>query len=419
MNPVSEIITIGDEILIGQTIDTNSAWIGDQMSMIGIPVKRIISISDSPAEIKSALADSMKRADVVLLTGGLGPTNDDRTKATLAEFFGSELIEDKIVLDDINQLWQVRNIPVSALNRAQAMVPGNCRVMRNSQGTAPGMWFEKDGKVVVSMPGVPYEMISIMETSVLSLLSAHFKTPVILHKTIMTTGIPESKLAARLVDWEKAIPENFSLAYLPSPGMIKLRITGTGENRTDLEARMAQLTLSLVEMVKDEHFGYDDISLEEKIGQMLTEGRLSVSTAESCTGGSIAKLITRIPGSSAYFKGSIVAYANNIKVKYLDVSDEMLNDHGAVSQQVVERMAKSCLLHFETDFSIATSGIAGPDGGSDSKPVGTTWIAVAGRRGVVSECFHFGKHRERNIVRASYAALNMLRIEILKETITR
>ncbi len=418
MNPTSEIITIGDEILIGQTIDTNSAWIGERMSMIGIPVKRIISISDSPDEIKSALADSMSRADVVLLTGGLGPTNDDLTKSTLADFFDSELIEDKIVLDDIIQMWQTRNVPISSMNRAQAMVPGNCRVIRNPQGTAPGMWFEKDGKVVVSMPGVPYEMISIMETSVLSLLSAHFKTPVILHKTIMTTGIPESKLAARLTNWEKAIPENFSLAYLPSPGMVRLRITGTGESRIGLEAKMALLTQSLVELVKDAHFGYDDISIEEKIGQMLTEGLLSVSTAESCTGGSIARLITRIPGSSLYFKGSIVAYSNEIKVKYLDVPELMLNRYGAVSQQVVEQMAKSCLLHFDTDFSVATSGIAGPDGGTVSKPVGTTWIAVACRKGISSHCFQFGEHRERNVVKASLAALNMLRIEVLKGTIS-
>lgn len=415
-SPISEIITIGDEILIGQIIDTNSAWIGERMSMIGIPVKRIISISDNPGEIRSALADSLSRADVVLITGGLGPTNDDRTKSALAEFFNSELIEDKIVLEDILHLLKIGNYPASSLNLAQALVPHNCRAIRNPQGTAPGMWFEQNGKVVISMPGVPYEMKSIMETYVLSSLSACFKTPVILHKTIMTSGMPESRLAALLSDWEAALPGDFTLAYLPSPGMVKLRITGTGDNLPALEIKMTDLTQSLVDRVKDYHFGFDGISLEEKIGQILNESHLTVATAESCTGGSIAGLITRIPGSSSYFKGSIVAYANEIKMKYLDVSETMLSRHGAVSQEVVEQMAKSCLVHFNTDFSVATSGIAGPDGGTVSKPVGTTWIAVASRKGVSSHCFHFGEHRERNVVRASMAALNMLRIEVLKET---
>lgn len=418
MNPTSEIITIGDELLIGQTIDTNSAWIGERMSMIGIPVKRIVSISDNPDEIHSALADSMSRADVVLITGGLGPTNDDRTKSTLAEFFNAKLIQDKTVLDDIARIFRVGHYQFSALNQAQALVPDNCRVIRNPQGTAPGMWFERNGKVVISMPGVPFEMKAIMDTSALAMLASHFKTPAILHKTIMTTGMPESRLAALLENWEKAIPENFSLAYLPSPGMVKLRISGTGANRSELEIKMADLTRSLTEIVKDYHFGFDDISMEETIGQLLRENHLSISTAESCTGGNIAGLITRIPGSSAYYKGSIVAYANEIKTRFLDIPETMLKQHGAVSREVVEQMAKSCRLHFETDFSLATSGISGPDGGTISKPVGTTWIAVADSRGVHSHCFQFGEHRERNVVRAVQAALNMLRIEILKETIS-
>ena len=418
MNPTSEIITIGDEILIGQTIDTNSAWIGERMSMIGLPVKRIISISDSPDEIRSALEESLGRADVVLITGGLGPTNDDRTKSTLAGFFNSELVEDHVVLEDIQNLLKVRKVPVSLINRTQALVPHNCRVLRNLQGTAPGMWFEKDGKVVISMPGVPYEMISIMETSVLRMLADFFRTPVILHKTVMTTGVAESRLAARLVGWESALPGNFSLAYLPSPGMVRLRISCSGDDRIELEKEMAELTESLVDRVKDYFFGFDEISLEEKVGQMLKESRFTLSTAESCTGGSIARLITRIPGSSSYYKGGIVAYANEIKMKYLDVTEKMLSQHGAVSQQVVEQMASSCRFHFDADFSVATSGIAGPDGGTFDKPVGTTWIAVASRTGAVSQCFQFGEHRERNVVRATLAALNMLRTEIMKETIT-
>jgi nicotinamide-nucleotide amidase len=386
--------------------------------MIGIPVKRIISISDNPDEIKSVLADSMSRASVILITGGLGPTNDDKTKLTLADFFQSELVENEEVFQDILQILTSRNFPVSALNRAQALVPQNCIAIRNPQGTAPGMWFEKDGKVVVSMPGVPFEMKSIMETTVLARLAEFFHAPAILHKTIMTTGVPESKLASMLQDWEKVLPGNFTLAYLPSPGMVRLRISGTGGDQSALEKGINDLTGSLVHILKDFHFGYDETSLEETIGQMLSNNHYTVSTAESCTGGSIASLITRIPGSSMYFKGSVIAYANEIKTKFLDVNELLLEQHGAVSQQVVEQMAKSCRLQFKTHFSIATSGVAGPGGGTISKPVGTTWIAVASEKGVFSECFKFGEHRERNIVKASLAALNMLRIELLKETIT-
>jgi len=415
MNPIAEIITIGDEILIGQTIDTNSAWIGEHMSMIGIPVKRIISISDNPAEIGLTLTDSMSRADVVLITGGLGPTNDDRTKATLAEYFGSVLVEDKVVLNDIHRMFSGLNYPVTPVNDAQAMVPHNCRVIRNPQGTAPGMWFEKGGRVVVAMPGVPFEMKAIMQ-EVLLLLADSFRTPAIMHKTIMTTGIGESKLASMLTAWEAALPGNFSLAYLPSPGMVKLRITGTHGDKKALTDQMGSLVESLVSVVGEFHFGFDEVSLEEEVGRMLTQQEWSVSTAESCTGGSVARLITRIPGSSAYFKGSLVAYANEIKMKFLDVSESMLKEDGAVSQIVVEQMAKSCRILFNTDFSVAISGIAGPDGGTISKPVGTTWIAVAGKSREISKCFHFGEHRERNVVRATLAALNMLRTEIMKET---
>lgn len=418
MNPVAEIITIGDEILIGQTIDTNSAWIGERMSLIGLPVKRIISISDSPDEIRSALSDSMKRASVVLITGGLGPTNDDRTKSTLAGFFHAELVEDSSVLEDIKVLLKARNYPLTALNRAQALVPDNCTVVHNPEGTAPAMLWEKEGTVVVSMPGVPFEMKSIMERSVLPMLSQKFKTPFILHKTIMTIGIGESRLASNLEEWEKALPSGFSLAYLPSPGMVKVRITGTGRDRSAIEQVMNELTSSLVALAGEFFFGFDEVSLEELVGQLLAAHHLSVSTAESCTGGSIARLITRVPGSSLYFKGSIVAYSNEIKIKYLDVTETMLKNHGAVSREVVEQMASGCLKHLDTDFAVATSGIAGPDGGTETKPVGTTWIAVANKHGVVSQHFLFGEHRERNVLKASQAALNMLRIEILKETIS-
>ncbi|OFY53099.1 MAG: hypothetical protein A2X22_06840 [Bacteroidetes bacterium GWF2_49_14] len=418
-NPTSEIITIGDEILIGQTIDTNSAWIGEKLSLMGIPVLRIISISDHPDEIRSALRDSMSRSRVVLVTGGLGPTNDDRTKATLAEFFNSRLVVDPDVIGDIEKLWGRRNIPISKVNRDQALVPHNCTVIRNPNGTAPGMWFESAGTIVIAMPGVPFEMKGIMDGGVLPKLAAFFNAPPVLHKTIMTTGIGESAMAAIIEKWESALPENFSLAYLPSPGMVKLRITGRGEDTGIVREKLETLTDQLSTLIPEWVYGYEDQSIEEVVAELLTQRGLTVCTAESCTGGLIASRITQLPGSSAYYKGSIVAYSNEVKQTQLEVSASQLQRFGAVSSEVVGEMASHARRLLKTDYSVAVSGIAGPDGGTPEKPVGTVWIAVSGPGGTVSERFFMGEHRGRNILKASQSALNMLRLRVLKDATDR
>lgn len=416
MNPTAEIITIGDEILIGQTVDTNSAWIGGRMSKIGIPVNRIVSIPDRPEEICQAVEEAFVRAEVVLITGGLGPTSDDRTKQTLAGFFGSRLILNESVLEDIRQLLAMRHVPMNDLNRSQAMVPDNCRVIRNRSGTAPGMWFERDGRVLVSMPGVPYEMKAMMESLVLNDLKALFKTPPFIHRTVMTTGIPESQLALTLQDWEKTLPESVKLAYLPSPGIVKLRLSGYGPDPDPVLKLINGLIARLPALIPEAIFGFDETSLEETVGILLRKNGLTLSAAESCTGGYLAHLVTRIPGSSDYFKGSIIAYSNEIKTKFLDVPFEMLVEHGAVSEPVVRQMAQAARLCMDSDYALAISGIAGPAGGTPDKPVGTTWIAVAGPQGIYSSLFRLGEHRERNIRRAALAALNRLRISILKDT---
>lgn len=416
MNPISEIITIGDELLIGQTIDTNSAWMGDQLSRIGLPVRRITSISDEPAEIRSALEDSMKRADLILITGGLGPTNDDRTKKTLGEFFNSRLILNHVVLSDIERLWSKRNAPVVGVNRDQALVPDNCRVIRNYNGTAPGMWFERDGKIAISMPGVPFEMKGMMESTILPALREHFKAPAIIYKTIMTTGVGESALALKIKAWEDTLPKGFSLAYLPSPGIVKLRITGIGPDTGAVIRKTDQLLEGLIELIPDWIYGYDEETLEQVTGALLLKNKFTLATAESCTGGTIASLITSVPGSSAWYRGSIVAYSNDIKQTFLEVPKNSIETHGAVSQEVVEAMAYHARLKLGTDYAIAVSGIAGPDGGSEEKPVGTVWIAVSGSKATVSKLFAMGEHRGRNILKASLAALNMLRIRVLKDT---
>ena len=410
----SEIITIGDEILIGQTIDTNSAWLGEKLSQIGMPVRRINSISDDPVEIKTVLADSMERSRLVILTGGLGPTSDDRTKKTLAEFFNSRLVVNEQVLFHIEKLLQARNVPVSQLNRYQALVPESCRILTNDNGTAPGMWFERDSCVVISLPGVPYEMKGIMETVGLKMLAGHFAMPPLLHKTIMTTGIAESRLASLIDPWEKMLPEGFSVAYLPSPGIVKLRITSRVQDPADAHITMNSLVDSLQSYAGQWIYGFDDEPLEVVVGRMLRQGGFTLSTAESCTGGSIASLITSIPGSSAYFKGSVVAYSNEVKLKLLNVPEELLQDFGAVSREVVESMAVGVKSMLDTDFSIAVSGIAGPDGGSELKPVGTVWICVTHPHGIESERFAMGENRGRTVRKASLAALNMLRISLLK-----
>lgn len=409
----AQIITIGDEILIGQTVDTNSAWMANQLNLIGIDILKITSISDQKDEIIKALDNAKQDADLVLITGGLGPTDDDITKKTLAAYFNTALVQNIEVLRHIEQFVIKRKAFMNERNIRQADVPQNCKIIHNEIGTAPGMWFEQQGKIIISMPGVPFEMKRMMERTIIPDLEKRRDKAQIIHKVILTQGWPESKLAEHLEKWESQLPENISLAYLPSPGIIKLRLTAKGEDKGYLEKIIAEEVQKLETIIPQLICGYDAEKLEEIIGNLLMERNEIVSVAESCTGGNIAHLITSVSGSSAYFTGGVIAYSNKIKEKNLNVSKSNIDNYGAVSKQVVEEMAVGVRKLYRSDYAIATSGIAGPTGGTTDKPVGTTWIAVCSESKVMSKKFIFGDHRGRNIERASVTALNMLRKLIL------
>lgn len=405
----AEIITIGDELLIGQVINTNSAWMAESLNGIGIGVVQMTSIPDKAKAIINALDQAGNRANIILITGGLGPTRDDITKNVLAEYFGGRLIRNEEAFDMIKEFLGSRGVELSELNLGQAMVPDNCTVIPNRWGTAPGMWFRKDGRDWISMPGVPYEMKGMMTGTILPELRKKYDLPVIIHKTVITQGIPESHLARMLENYEDNLPADIKLAYLPSPGMVRLRLSITGKDREKTENLINSELARLLNIVSDHVVGTADQKLEKIVGELLVERGSTLSLAESCTGGMIAHLITSVPGSSRYFMGSVVAYSNKIKEKVLSVSAESLARYGAVSEQVVSEMASGVLRYFGTDYSIATSGIAGPDGGTLEKPVGLVWIAAGSREKIITEKFNFGTLRETNIQRASLTALNMLR----------
>jgi nicotinamide-nucleotide amidase len=410
---IAEIITIGDELLIGQVIDTNSAWMAGQLNDHGIRVHQITSISDDRDHILKTLGEASSRVDLILITGGLGPTRDDITKKTLCEFFGTDLVFNQEAHDNVRRLFSARGLPDTELNRQQAMVPKNCTVLINAMGTAPGLWFEKDGKIFVSMPGVPFEMKYLMTEKILPRLAGQ-SNRIILHHTIMLEGVGESFLAVKIETWENNLPPFIKLAYLPQPGVIRLRMTATGTDEKVLREAIADVERDLIPLAGEYIYGHNDETLQEIVGQLLSARKATLSTAESCTGGQIAEMITSIAGSSEYFRGSIVAYSNEIKEKLLGVKHETLVENGAVSEQTVREMAAGVRERLRTDYSIAVSGIAGPTGGSPEKPVGTTWIAVASPSGIITRKFLFGEHRGRNITRASLSALSMLRKEIIK-----
>lgn len=415
----TEIINIGDELLIGQVINTNASWMAEQLNLAGFPVHRISVIADDPVQIMAALDESAKRSDIVLLTGGLGPTRDDLTKDTLCKYFKTRLVFDPGTFETIERSFKKRGwSPVSPVNRKQAEIPENCMPLHNAHGTAPGMWFEESKgettkHVLVSMPGVPFEMKAMMTNEVIPKLKTSFRPVSLLHHTLLIQGVGESVISDILEDWEKQLPSNFHLAYLPQPGIVRLRLTGQDNDKARLQSQMDNQIAGLSVLLKDYVFGEGDTTLEEVVGKLLKEKGSTLATAESCTGGYIAHLITTIPGSSAYFKGSVVAYSNEIKIQELNVRESILNAFGAVSEEVVREMAETIRKRFDTDYSIAVSGIAGPDGGTTDKPVGLTWIAIAGPAGVQSGKFMFGENRERNIRRAALQALNMLRKYIL------
>jgi len=412
---LAEIITIGDEILIGQIVDTNSAWMAEQLNLIGIEVFQITSVHDEHEHILQALQDAEKRADVVLITGGLGPTRDDITKNSLCDFFGSSLIFHQPTFDQLQTRFTRAGIPVNRLNRDQALVPASCTVIPNLKGTAPGLWFEKNNTLFVSMPGVPFEMKDIMEKEILPRLKLSGKTIHILHKTILTQGVAESIMAERLHSWENSLPPAAKLAYLPSPMALRLRISITGNNSAEMEDQMKTAVDSLLPLIRDCMYGFDHDTLAGVIGKLLTEKQSRLSVAESCTGGNIAHLITLTSGSSQWFTGSVTAYSNEIKTGFLDVSPDTLRQFGAVSNQTATEMALGIKKRMKSDYAVATTGIAGPDGGSPEKPVGTIWISVAGPTKFICEKFVLTGDRERFIQRASQTALHLLRKLIVQE----
>ena len=404
-----EIITIGDEILIGQIVDTNSAWMAVELNKAGFQLAQITSVHDEADHIKKALDEALLRADVVLMTGGLGPTKDDITKQTLCEYFGTKLVFNPEVLENIQQIYHTRQSVMNELTKSQAMVPEKCTVIQNRAGSAPITWFEKEGKVIVSMPGVPLEMKKVMSEEIIPRLQKYFKTPAIIHKTVQVYGIPESQLALRLTEWENSLPEYLHLAYLPNFGIVKLRISGAGQDKYKLEEAINQQVETLKSILGESIFAYEDKPVEKIIYEKLKSSGLTVSTAESCTGGNIAHRLTLIPGISDCFKGTVVAYHNEVKINMLGVSAQDIEKHGAVSSEVATQMAEGASKVMQTDLAVATTGIAGPTGGTPEKPVGTIWISVSSPERTITRSFNFGQFaRENFIERSTMAALMML-----------
>lgn len=404
-----EIITIGDEILIGQIVDTNSAWMAVELNKVGIEVVQITSISDRKSHILKALEEAAERADLVLITGGLGPTKDDVTKSTLCEFLQCGLIFNAEQYSIVERIFRSFGRDVSEVNRKQAEVPESCVCLVNEQGTAPGMWFERNNTVYVSMPGVPYEMKYLMLNKVIPKVLERFSMPVILHRTFCTQGVGESVLAGWIEEWENALPHHIKLAYLPSPGIVRLRLSAQGEHIVQLEAELETLAVSLYALIGKHIYAEGERSLPEVIQELMQERKATLGTAESCTGGAIAAMLTAIPGASAYFQGSTVTYSNTLKMKILGVSESSLKTYGAASEAVVREMADGLRKLYGVDYSISVSGIAGPDGGSEEKPVGTVWIGIGTPQGTFAKQFRFSTDRGRNIQMASLSALNYLR----------
>lgn len=410
----AEIITIGDELLIGQVVDTNSAFIATKLNEAGIHVCQITSVSDNKKHIMEALDNAKQRAGIILMTGGLGPTNDDITKNTLCEYFKVGLRFDAEAYKDVEFIFKTRGREVTEINRRQAEIPVNSIALRNKNGTAPGMWFDVEEKVYISMPGVPYEMKALMEDEVIPRLKKKFTLPVIVHRNVLTIGIGESVLAEKIAAWEASLAnDNIKLAYLPSVGMVRLRLSSSGESENILKQKTGEKIKELQTIIGEFIYGYDNDTLESITGNLLKERKQTISTAESCTGGYISHLITSIPGSSDYYVGSVITYSYEIKTLELNINADLLNAKGAVSQEVVEQMAAEVRRKFKTDYSIAVSGIAGPTGGTPEKPVGTVWIAIAGPERVFSKRFLFTNNRLRNIQMTSNAALNLLRKEMM------
>ena len=411
----AEVITIGDEILFGQITDTNTAWLGTELTNIGIRVVRKSSVGDQADVILQVLHEAHQRADVIIITGGLGPTKDDITKKTLCTYFGVGMVRNETALALVTSFFEKRGREMTDLNRAQADLPANAVYIQNDWGTAPGMWFEHDGRVYVSLPGVPFEMKHLMTNRILPKLTGRFQTPVITHKMIRTVGLGESFLAERIEAWEDALPDHIKLAYLPSFGGVKLRLTATGDDSARLDRELAEQVEKVMPLIEKNVYGFDNDELEVVVGNLLKEKNRTLGVAESCTGGYVSAQITKVPGASAYFWGSVVSYSNNVKINTLGVRPDTLKQFGAVSEETIRQMAEGVRKVLGTSIGIATSGIAGPDGGTPDKPVGTIWIACATDKRAVTRLLKLGQYRDQNIQLTTTYLLNMLREELLNE----
>jgi nicotinamide-nucleotide amidase len=412
----ASIITIGDELMIGQVIDTNSTWIAQQLNAEGIWVRKRVAVGDDRDEIRKALNEEALASKIILITGGLGPTADDITKPLLCEYFGMKLVTNEEVLKHVRHLFEnIFRRPFTEINRKQAEVPDGCTVIHNARGTAPGMWFEKNGVIYVSMPGVPHEMKGMMTDRVLVMLRSRVNSGTILHKTLLTAGVGESALAEHIHEWEGTLPPHIKLAYLPSYGMVRLRITGTGSSAKSLDEEMEGYFRTLVELVSKWLVTAEDKTMVQVVSDLLKQRGKKLVTAESCTGGYIAHRITSEPGSSQIFNGSVVSYANKVKKDILHVDEQTLIQYGAVSQQTVTQMVTGAIKALKADYCIATSGIMGPDGGTAEKPVGTVWVAAGNNDRMITQLFNFRFDRARNIEMTAVQALNLLRRFLLEE----
>ena len=410
------IVTIGDEILIGQIVDTNSGFIAKALDKIGVQTHEMLSISDDKKHILDTFSSLQNKVDLVVITGGLGPTKDDITKKTFCDYFDDVLVEDKAVLDHVTEIIEgFYKRPITQLNRDQALVPSKCEVLFNKMGTAPGMWMKKENTVYISLPGVPYEMKYLVENEIIPKIVNEYKRPYILHKTIMTYGEGESRIAEKIESWENNLPDFIKLAYLPSPGKVRLRLTARGENKELLEKSIQENVESLTKIISEIIVGFDeDETIEVMIGRLLTSQNKTIATAESCSGGKIAQMLTSVAGSSNYFRGSVVSYATDSKIDILNVSTKIINDYSVVSAEVAKAMAIGIQKIMKSDYAIATTGNAGPSKGDSEAEVGTVFIALVTPSGVFVEEFNFGQPREKVIDRTANKALEMIQKEILK-----
>ena len=415
MSKVScSIITIGDEILYGHILDTNSKWLSQELNEIGVKIIEKKSIGDDYDQIKDSVKNSLSNYDITILTGGLGPTNDDITKNCLNDYFNGKLINHEKTLNHIKKIFEKRNLEFTTKNKNQALVPDTCKVLHNKYGTAPGMAFKDENRILISLPGVPFEMKSLFEDECKKVIFDNFDLPKIYHRMIKTVGIGESWLSDLIQNWENNLAKNIKLAYLPSIGRVKLRLTCFGDDEKTIKNAIRKEEEKLIPIIDKYVFGYDSDELENIIGDQLKSKKQDLSIAESCTGGYVSNLITSIPGSSKYFKGSLIAYSNEIKIKELGVSAENINNFGAVSKEVVEEMAENIRVKFNTSIGIASSGIAGPGGGTKDKPVGTVWVAYSDKKITVSKKLNLTERRDVNIILSSINLLNLLRINLKK-----